>query len=41
MTEMLAVAGVPMPPGVDETIVVVLFFTPADVAVTRTENVQL
>ena len=38
---MLAEAGLPIPPGLEETIVVTLFLTPADVAVTSTLNVQL
>jgi hypothetical protein len=41
VTVRLAVAGLPVPPWVEDTMVVVLFFTPADVAVTFTRNVQL
>ena len=37
---MLAVAGLPVPP-LEATMVVVLFFTPAEVAVRFTLNVQL
>jgi hypothetical protein len=38
---MVAVAGLPLPPWVDDTTVVVLFLTPVDVAVSVTRNVQL
>jgi hypothetical protein len=41
VTVTLAVAGLPLPPWVEDTIVVVLFFTPVDVAVSVTRNVQL
>jgi hypothetical protein len=41
VTVTLALAGLPIPPWVDDTIVVVLFFTPVDVAVSVTRNVQL
>jgi hypothetical protein len=37
---MRAVAGLPIPPGVEDTMVVTLFLTPGDVAVTFTEKAQ-
>jgi hypothetical protein len=40
VTVMLALAGLPIP-ALDETIVVVLFFIPAEVTVTFTLHVQL
>ena len=41
VTVTLALAGLPTPPWVEEMTVVTLFFTPVDVAVTFTLNVQL
>jgi hypothetical protein len=40
VTVMLALAGLPMP-ALEDTMVVVLFFTPAELAVRFTLNVQL